>query len=369
MTPASTSARLVSTAGYSLIEMMIAMGLMTVVMGATLGSLSDVVKWNDAVVSLTTMNDSLRSGMDLMVRDLLQVGSGLPPGHNVTIPHGDGAVRLRLPGPPGSAFETAAGATSIPAVIPWPGGGPQVNGVATDVLTVLMADNTFLDVALTAVTATTVSIAAGPVLDAGPDRVTPGQLMMVTKGSQVALVQVTDVDTATRTLTFAAGDSLNLNQPDADNGTLDALDDAAPAQTPASTFVSRLRMITYYIDAITDASHPRLVRRVNNGHPTAFNNTLGTAVAHDMASLQLTYDISNGTNNPGNIEMTDSDTTTTTTCTGSPCAATQIRKVNLQLTGRSRNAANTKQRVFHNTLTSQVALRGMAFVDEYRSEF
>lgn len=82
-----------------------------------------------------------------------------------------------------------------------------MNGVATDVLTVLMADNTFLDVALTAVTATTVRIAAGPVLDAGPDRVTPGQLMMVTKGSQVALVQVTDVDTATRTLTFAAGDS------------------------------------------------------------------------------------------------------------------------------------------------------------------
>lgn len=99
MARSRTSARLAAAAGYSLIEMMIAMGLMTVVMGATLGSLSDVVKGNDAVVSVTTLNDSLRSGMDLMVRDLLQVGSGLPPGHNVTIPHGDGAVRLRLPGP------------------------------------------------------------------------------------------------------------------------------------------------------------------------------------------------------------------------------------------------------------------------------
>lgn len=128
-------------------------------------------------------------------------------------------------------------------------------------------------------------------------------------------------------------------------------------------------MITYYVDATTDAGHPRLVRRVNNGHPTAFNNTLGTAVAHDMANLQFTYDISNGTNNPGNIEMTDSDTTTTSTCDQSPCAATQIRKINLQLTGRSRNAVNTKLRAFHNTLTSQVSLRGMAFVDEHRSEF
>ena len=66
-------------------------------------------------------------------------------------------------------------------------------------------------------------------------------------------------------------------------------------------------MITYYLDATIDPQHPRLVRRINNGHPTTFDNTLGTAVAMDIENLQLSYDISNGTNNPGNVKMTAAD--------------------------------------------------------------
>lgn len=367
--PSGRPARIAAQAGFTIIEMMVAMTLMLVIMGATLGGLADVVKGNDAVISVTTLNDSLRSGMDLMVRDLLQVGSGLPPGHSVTIPNGSGATAIKLPGPPGTTFESEEDAASLPAVIPWTARGPTINGTATDVLTIMMADNAFLDVALTAVTSTTVTVAAGPVLNSGPDQVTPGQLMMVNKGSENTLVQVTAVDAATRVLTFASGDSLNLNQPSAQYGSLAKVNAAAPANTPAQTFISRVRMVTYYIDATTDSKHPRLVRRVNNGHPTSFNNTLGTAVANDMENLQFTFDISNGTNNPGNVEMTTADTTTTTTCTGTPCSPTQIRKVNAMLTGRSRNAVNSKLRPFHNTLTSQISLRGMAFVDEYRSTF
>ena len=53
--------------------------------------------------------------------------------------------------------------------------------------------------------------------------------------------------------------------------------------------------------------HPRLVRRVNNGHPTTFDNDLGTAVALDAVDLQFAYDISNGTGNPGDVEMVAAD--------------------------------------------------------------
>ena len=80
-----------------------------------------------------------------MVRDLLQVGSGLPASHTVSIPNGAGSVQVRIPGPPGTAFVTASATLTLPAVMPRPGAGPMINGVATDVLTVLMADNTFLD--------------------------------------------------------------------------------------------------------------------------------------------------------------------------------------------------------------------------------
>jgi hypothetical protein len=127
-------------------------------------------------------------------------------------------------------------------------------------------------------------------------------------------------------------------------------------------------MITYYLDATTDPRHPRLVRRINNGHPTTFNNSLGTAVAMDVDNLQFSYDISNGTNNPGNVKMVAADLGTTPpgACSPVACAATQIRKVNIALSGRSRSIGNNNRGVpLRNTLQSQVALRGMAFVDRY----
>jgi len=55
-------------------------------------------------------------------------------------------------------------------------------------------------------------------------------------------------------------------------------------------------MVTYYLDASV-AEHPRLVRRINNGHPMTFDNTLGTAVAIDVENLQFTYDLADGATN------------------------------------------------------------------------
>lgn len=358
-----------SDAGYSLAEFVVSMGIMTLVMGATMGGLADIVKGNDAVLQMTTMNTSLRAGMDLVVRDLLQVGSGLPPGHTITIPNGGGATQLKIPGPPGTTFRTDVGSTVIGAVIPQAGRGPKINGVNTDVITVMMADNTFLNVKTSAVGSTFLDIAAGVDLSAGADRVAPGQLMMVMKGSLSVLLEVTDVNTVTRRLTFSDFDSLNLNQSGATSGNLPALNATAPANSAANTNVSRVRMITYYIDAVTEPGHPRLTRRINNGDPLHFDNTLGTAVALDVENLQFSYDISNGTNNPGNVEMNATDRGLGGSCAPAACSATQIRKVNVMLTGRSPNAVNTNLRTFRNTLQSQVSLRGMAFVDEYRSTF
>lgn len=359
--------RLAETSGFSLIELLISMALLTVVVGATLGSLSDIMKANDIVQQTAAMNNSLRSSMDLIVRDMLQVGSGLPGGHTITIPNGTGATPVKLPGPPGTAYTTATGDASIPAVIARPGAGPTVNGVATDVLTVLMADNTFVTQALSAVASTYVDIAAGPNIATGPDRVSTGQLMMLQKGSQTTLVQVTAVNTSTRRLTFADGDSLNLNQSGAAQGSLPALNAVAPVNSAAAMNITRIRMITYYIDTTTDVMHPRLVRRINNGHPTTFDNSLGTAVAMDVDNLVFTYDISNGVNNPGAVRMVAADLTTSGACNPLACAPTQIRKINIGITGRAKNSTQAQMKVYRNTLQSEVALRGMAFVDRYRS--
>jgi prepilin-type N-terminal cleavage/methylation domain-containing protein len=369
----STSApRRKDSGGFSLIEVLVSMAILTVVIGGALAGMSNMMTANEMVLQTATMNNSLRTGMDLIIRDLLQVGSGLPSGHNITIPNGAGSIRVNIPGPPGTAFQTTAADSTIPAVIPRPGAGPVINGVPTDVITVLMADNTFLNVPLSAVATTTVDLATvangGPAnIATGPDRVSTGQLMMISKGSFTTLVQVTAVNTTTRRLTFANGDSLNLNQSGAASGNLPALNAAAPINNAAATNITRIRMITYYVDASTDPRHPRLVRRINNGNPTTFNNMLGTAVAMDIENFQLSYDISNGTNNPGNVKMIASDLTTAGACSPVACASTQIRKVNIALSGRNRTLGNNPRTTpLRNTLQSQVALRGMAFVDRYR---
>ena len=168
-----------------------------------------------------------------MVRDLLQVGSGLPSSHAVSIPNGANREQVRIPGPPGiGAFQTEAGDLVMPALMPRSNQGPTIDGVSTDVLTVLMADNAFLDVALTAVADDQVTVAPGLDLGAGPDRVVPGQLMLISKGSVNTLVQVTDVDPDTRILKFEDGDSLRLNQSQAANGTLVALNAQDPVDDP-----------------------------------------------------------------------------------------------------------------------------------------
>lgn len=356
-----------SESGFSLLEMLISMALLTVVMGATLGGLSDVMKGNETVMMIAGANNTLRGGMDLVVRDLLQVGSGLPASHAISIPSGTGSSAVRIPGPPGTAFLTTASDLTLPAVMPRPRQGPTIDGVQTDVIGMLMADNALLNVGLTAVSATSVTVAPGPTLDVGPDRVTPGQLMMIQKGSFNTLVEVTAVNYASRVLTFSNGDSLNLNQSGAASGSLSALNAAAPANSPANTMLTRVRWITYYLDASLNPQRPRLVRRVNNGHPTTFDNTLGTAVAFDIPDLQLTYDINNGLGNPGGVEMLPADISGSGACSPNPCGPTLVRKVNIEATARSMNRVPPGNSFFKNTLKSQVSLRGMTFIDRYRS--
>lgn len=357
-----------SDAGFSLPELLISMALLTLIMGATLGGLSDVMKGNDTVLMISGTNNSQRMAMDMIVRDLLQVGAGLPASHAISIPSGAGSVAVRIPGPPGSNFMTTAADLVLPALWPMANLGPAVDGVPSDSLTVLMADNSFDSIGLTAVTDTSATIAAGPDIEDGPDRVVPGQLMMIAKGSQTTLVQVTTIDFAARRLNFANGDSLRLNQPTAPVGSLFALNNAEPADDPTVMRISRIRMISYYLDTTTVPDHPRLIRRVNNGDPFTFNNeTGGTAVAFDVEALRFGFDINNGVTNPGDVRMTAADMTVSGACGPTvACGRTQIRKVNVTLTGRSPKLMPTSEH-FRSTLTSQVSLRGMAFLDRYRS--
>src|SRR5690606_16414802 len=186
--------------------------------------------------------------------------------------------------------------------------------------------------------------------DGTADDLHPGDLIMLTKGSLSALAQVTRVNG--QHVSFEPGDSLNLNQPNAEMGTVKWIRNAPPTTNPPGQFISttatRIRMISYYIDATTDPQRPRLVRRINNGHETAFDNSLGTTVAFNVENLQITYDLANGVSNPANVRMVAADLNGSGACSPDPCSPNQIRKLNVMLRARSSARLTATQQFFRN---------------------
>jgi len=372
--------------GFTLVELLVSMAITTVILGATMAAMSDAVKANDSAIQMTNLNNALRTAMDLMVRDLMQVGQGLPAGRVIGMVHGNSAP-IQLPGPPGTSYQLD-GATFCPpdpndpnpdttceqisAIIPGPGLGPQLseNSPPTDMVWTIAADSAFERVRLTRFAPNGRFIEIDPavnITDGGPDDLHPGDLIMLTKGSASLLLQVTEI--TGQQLKFENGDSMNMNQSAGYNGTLHSMAAYAPPDHDGAgrvyTEATRIRMTAYYLDTVTNPRRPRLVRRMNNGDPYVFDNTLGTIVAFDIENLQITYDIADGVTNPANVRMTEADMNGTGACAPRACSPNQIRKVNLLLSGRSEKPARVLGRHFHNTLLTQISLRSLAFVDKY----
>jgi prepilin-type N-terminal cleavage/methylation domain-containing protein len=406
--------------GFTLVELLVTMTITTVILGATMTAMTHAINATDLAIQLTSMNNSLRTSMDVMVRDMLQVGQGLPSGNVILMPTLAGSTAIQLPAPPFSPAKTyylgaigvvptvlprltttmpaaASGPPSLSAIIPGPGLGPVINGIATDMIVTIAGDSSFDSILLgctsnaavcnTALAAngTSMQVWNGPtpttspsltsqhganITNGGADDIRPGDLIMLKRDSFSALVQVTSV--VGQVVNFAAADSLNLNQQGAADGTArelaatptqDVYTPLVPLPNPAplpviSTEATRIRMVTYYIDSLTDPNRPRLVRRINN--------QAGTAVAFDIENLQITYDLVDGVLNPANVRMEAADLNGTGRCAPNPCSPNQIRKVNIMLSARSKSKLKGSGQNLRNRLLTQVSFRSLAFVDRYQ---
>jgi prepilin-type N-terminal cleavage/methylation domain-containing protein len=379
-------------AGFSLPEMMISMGIMLVILAGTFAAMTSAMKAEQTASSITTVNNHLRSSMDLLVRDLLQVGQGMPIGRVVGIPNGTGATAITRPGPAAAGGCPGTPATfpitaNLSAVTVGPDLGPPINGVCTDVITTLAFDGAFDGVFVSSIASNGRSLTVYPygpdkivgngddvnisdAPDVSGDNIRVGDMLAVVKGSASALVAVTAV--AGNTITFNTGDTFGINQFDTTlvmAGTVNRVKALAPADPNTQTVVggvvtilagqstvSRVRMITYWVDSTTNPASPRLMRRVGTG--------TANAVAFELEAFRLTYDIANSVNNPAHVRMVAADLTAGGACNPLVCSPNQIRKVNVSLAIRS-DKRSSETGYYHNTLFTQVALRNLAFVDRY----
>lgn len=373
-------------AGFSLLELVVSMAIMLVVLTGTLTMMSSAMRSQATVKDVLDMNSQLRASMDLLQRDLLQVGQGLPVGRRIGIPSGNGATPISRPGPAASTgcagVDTFPLDSTLPAISVGADLGPAINGQCTDVITTLAADNVFGPVPVAAISADgtsivihdSVQIADDP--DVEGDNLRPGDLLMLTKGAASVLMQVTDVQDQVVHFDSGDADPLGLNQFDVNLnvlGTINQLkaqgpeDPDEPAvvagqQQAGPSEATRIRMITYYVDTTTDPLNPRLVRAVGGSQP----NAIGIGVQ----ALRITYDIADQVGNPTAVRMDSTDLNGSGACSPDPCSENQIRKVNLVLSMKAHDlpgeSAGSRGNQSQNTLFTQVSLRSMAFVDRYR---
>jgi len=374
--------------GFTFVELLVGMAVTMVALAAAVLLFRDSTKANSNVTQSSDMSDNLRAGLNLIVQDLIQTGTGIPVG-GISIPNtvdkngcNVGAPVNRPPAVLNLTFQGPNSANKgcnviLPAVEPGNGLGPTVKspdgttGPATDVITIMYADNTL---ALDQKPITGPACPTGSILpdgssitfDAAPGCVTigaagipvnAGDLLMIYNANNPNGVLQTVSAVNGQTLIFNAGDAFNLNGRTATESsgtilTLQNLTAGAPNGSYPPTSCTRIWMITYYLDATTDPRHPTLMRAVNFNTPQP--------VAETLENLQFSYNFADGTT-PAPVNQF---TVPTLPAPGGD-NENQIRSVNVYLGARSTSTTAATGRYARTNLATQVALRSMAYFNTY----
>lgn len=351
-----------SERGFGISEFLVASVITLAVVGVAIQTFDDALKINDATLKLTDAGQNMRSGVNLLVRDLLQAGRDIPTG-GIPIPTGDGALDVQRPGPSDSsyAFDNTT-LTTLGAVTTGNELGEEVASRATDMITILMGDPFMNPGTITVQPFNNTSTPVPPKLSAdgstmsmgnqsawfagnlaeGVGPIREGDLLLFKTATGSAMQTVTAV--SGNTVSFAANDPFNLNQRGAENGSITDLLGTAMS-------VRRVLMITYFVEEVAD-DEPRLMR--------ALNMWPAQALAGVVEDLQFTYDLVDGTTNPAGVAdvpfTAGSDTFT----------SSQIRKVNLKVGVRSEDKSRSTGDYMRHYVTTVASLRNLAYVAEYK---
>ena len=347
-----------SESGFTLVELLVASLVTLTAVGVAFATFSDALRLNDTTLQVADASQNLRAGSNLLVRDLLQVGRNIPTG-GIAIPSGLNSEPIYRPGPPGTSYTfDNTDSVTLSAITTGDGMGPEINGVETDVITLLMVDPRHADLSLQPATAggTVPKMSAdGSSFNVGSETawiegdpengippIKPGDLIYF-QTIQTTLQTVTRISGST--VHFDDNDPFNLNQRGAEAGSITEL-----LGSPEIT-ARRVFMYTYYVHEDTPGV-PRLMRQLNH-FP-------GQALAGVVEDLELSYDLVDGTYNPVSIPSLPY---TANTVTYGP---SQIRKVNIHLGVRSELKSPKSNDYLRNHVSTVISLRNLAYVSRYQ---
>ena len=329
--------------GFGLVEMLISTAMFMVLLGATLSTLNDSMGLYQKTSQMTDLEQNTRAGINFMVQDFIQAGWGIPTG-GIPIPNGAGVLAVIRPGPPGKNY-TFAGLDTLAAVNPGAALGPQGEGRATDIVNILYADNLLplnqSPLVSIGANGSSMTVNANTPITGVPNALSVGDLILFSNALGETVQYVTAINK--QVVSFAANDAMNLNQSGAPQGCIMQLQSGGVFPPTTAT---RVWMVSYYLDYTTDPTTPRLIRRINN--------RAGQVVGLVLEDLQLSYDLVDGVTNPTNVKSPVA-----------PNSPNQIRKVNIYISGRSDSVIRNTNTYLRHSLTTEVSLRSLAFVNRY----
>ncbi len=315
--------------GFSLLEMVIAMALGTLVLGAAVQIFSQGVAATWTVSQRAEMQQDFRAASNMLIKDLSLAGAGLPNAAAIVLPSGvtpvygcdqTGVCHLGAANNSAGTYPLQGATPYLYGLLPGYNVGPSISTPPgqTDVVTVVYTDTAFyLNCYAPTVTAKgvvtfapAVTVPATPwpppgclpssvTAQAGvaPQNVndtaaglTPGDLVLMTLNGTTMVNEVTGAVTSpsanTFVVPFANSDALHMNQTPSAGGLNSVPIGATAAATAAPcgrTGPCRLFVITYYIDGTV--TPPRLMRQVNGHTPMP--------VADSTVYMKFSYDLFN----------------------------------------------------------------------------
>ncbi|MGA2980630.1 MAG: prepilin-type N-terminal cleavage/methylation domain-containing protein [Terriglobales bacterium] len=400
--------------GFSLLEMTISIALGAIVLGAAVQIYIQGVKATWTTTQRAELQQDFRAASNILTKDLSLAGAGLTQGAAIALPSGTaplyGCAQTASPYfcyinnsssgayPAGSVAYPTQGATYyLYGLLPGYNDGPTLLTAqgATDVVTVAYTDaNLYLDCYTAAITSTTtvtftlptpVAPATGsanctaPGGNAGVQAandsavgLTAGDLVLFTFGTTNVVAEVTAVTGTTAagtvpaagtvyTVTFAAGDALNMNQGKTINNSLAY----QFTNGPVTGYATRILVISYYID--NSPNPPRLMQQVS-GHSWA-------PVAENVVYMKFSYDMYNSSSGSAVVNQCQpgNNTTACNLLNGSTGSSgllpNQITKINIlnmamdsTLNGSLLGQGGGYQRL---DLQTSVSARNLTYVNNY----
>jgi hypothetical protein len=275
-------------AGFSMMELMIALATMTIITGCAFALIGGSLKFSNATYHITDAEETLRTAHEIINRDLTTAGDGLKGIGTITVPIGfvnnyltqTPIVNAGAPSYVNLALVTSDDNLLSGVAI------PQATPAATaltgcDRITMLTQDYTNFP---------PISLPAGRITQSGSNtnivvnstdisKFQPGEIYAIQTQNSAAFGVITTVNSSTNTLTMTNGDAYGINQTNTGTPIYTIVGLASGPSGPAA--ISRWNIIHYFVN-----SNNLMIRRAFGVKGAGFSDSV---VAEHVVNLQFRY--------------------------------------------------------------------------------